>query len=209
MMTDRLENPELHCRIEKLRTDLKMTQPEFAAALGMDAKKGRSTINNWESGANKIKDDDLKHIAKTFGASSDWLLGLTDVKSPSMEIRAMCDFTGLDDSAINLLHRIPLIADMLNLLFADPEALVKMCAAMNNLYDCAAALTAALENGVYDYDECRKDANTSLFDFEDSIRNNVSIYQGVRALRDQLQSPMDRALAIARGEAHNGEHTES
>ena len=60
----RLDNPEIHSRIEKLRTDLGMTQPEFAAALGMDPKKGRSTINNWETRANKVKDDDLKKINK-------------------------------------------------------------------------------------------------------------------------------------------------
>lgn len=206
-MSDRLENPELHCRIERLRTDLEMTQPEFAAALGMDPKKGRSTINNWESGANKIKDDDLKRIAQTFGVSSDWLLGLVgiDEKSPSTEIRAMREYTGLNDSALKILHRIPAIAEMLNLLCTSPDVLVGMCNAMNSLYDCAASLDAAIQSGDYDYYEHRKDANTCLFDFEDNMRK-VSIYQEVRSLRDQLKSPADLALSRLLKEVHDGEH---
>lgn len=189
-------------RIAKLRGE--RSQEAIADMLDIP----RSTYRNWEDGTRKVKAADIATLSTFFGVSSDWLLGLVDVKSPSTEIRAMSDYTGLDDSALAVLHLVPLIADMINLLCADPSALVKMCTAMSNLYDCAASLTAALERGNYDYDQCRKDANTSLFDFEDSIRNNVSIYQGVRALRDQLQSPMDRALATVRGEAQNGEHTE-
>lgn len=208
-MADRLERPELHCRIERLRKDLNMTQPEFAAALGMDAKKGRSTINNWECGTNRVKDNDLKHIAQTFGVSSDWLLGLAgiDEKSPSTEIRAMRNFTGLNDLALTVLHGTPLISQMINLLCADTATLKAVCDSMNRLYDCAASLMSAIESGSYDYEEQRRSANTSLFDFEDSMRK-ISIYQGVRNLRDQLQSPVDLALIRVQEEAHNGEHSE-
>ncbi len=189
-------------RIAKLRGE--KSQEAIADMLNIP----RSTYRNWEDGTRKVKAADIATLSTFFGVSSDWLLGLVDVKSPSTEIRAMSDYTGLDDSALAVLHRIPLIADMINLLCADPEALVKMCTAMNDLYDCAASLMAALERGNYDYDECRKTANTCLFDFEDSVRNNVSIYQGVRALRDQLQSPTDLALTRWQEEAHNGKHTE-
>ena len=114
----RLDNPEIHSRIEKLRTDLGMTQPEFAVALGMDPKKGRSTINNWETRANKVKDDDLKKIAATFNVSADWQLGLSDVRSPDMDVQAACRFTGLSEYAIRVLklgettpHAINLLAN--------------------------------------------------------------------------------------------------
>lgn len=209
-MPDRLDSPELHCRIERLRKDLNMTQPEFAEALGMEGKKGRSTINNWESGANKIKDNDLKHIAQTFGVSSDWLLGLVgiDEKKPSTEIRAMRDYTGLNDSALNLFHLLPQVAKILNLLSSSPDVVVRLCNSIDGLYDCAARLTSALDSGDYNYEELKKDANTCLFEFEDSMRQ-ITIYKGVGSLRDRLQSPFEYAMTKIRKEASdNGEHQE-
>lgn len=101
---DRLDNPEIHTRIERLRNDLGMTQPEFATALGMDPKKGRSTINNWETRANKIKDDDLKHIAETFHVSADWLLGLTSISRPDSSQQAIERYTGLNPEAVKGCH---------------------------------------------------------------------------------------------------------
>ena len=48
-------------RIEELRTEkLHITQTEFAVLLGMDPKKGRSTVNNWEQGGIQVKSDDLE-----------------------------------------------------------------------------------------------------------------------------------------------------
>ena len=112
----RLDYPTLHNRIEKLRTDLKMSQPEFAAALGMDAKKGRSTINNWESGANRVKDDDLKRIASTFHVSADWLLGLSEVKSPEPDVQGVCQYTGLHEDVIMLIKQSASVRNAMNML---------------------------------------------------------------------------------------------
>ena len=112
----RLDNPTLHNRIEKLRTDLNMTQPEFAAALGMDAKKGRSTINNWESGANRVKDDDLKRIASTFHVSADWLLGLSDEKSLDPDIQSVCQYTGLHEDVVMLIRQSSAVRSVLDTL---------------------------------------------------------------------------------------------
>ncbi len=168
----------------------------------------RQTISLYMNGQSKPDTGRLTVLCRILNISSDWLLGLTDTRSPSMEIRGMCEHTGLDASAINTLHHIPLIADMLNLLFADPGALVKMCTAMNNLYDCAASLMSSIDRGDYDYDQCRKDANISLFDFEDSMRQ-IPIYQGVRALKDQLKSPEEIAIERIMGEAKHGKTEET
>lgn len=102
----RLDNSEIHRRIEKLRTGSGMTQPEFAAALGMEPKKGRSTINNWETRANKIKDDDLKKIAETFHVSADWLLGLTDEPNLDPDLQAAAAYLGLSDFETKRLKRL-------------------------------------------------------------------------------------------------------
>ena len=165
------------------------TQEETADLL----KIPRSTYRNWEDGSRKIKAADIAFLSESFGVSSDWLLGLTDDRSPSTEIRAMRDYTGLDDSSLHILHSFPHVSEMIKLLCAAPDVLLQICDAMNRLYDCAAIMTEAIESGNYDYEERRKVANTCLFDFEESMRN-VTIYQGVRDLRDRLKSPAEIAM---------------
>lgn len=100
---DGLKGDTIQNRIGMLRADLELSQPAFAERLGMDRVKGRSTINNWESGANKIKADDLKKIAQTFGVNADWLLGLSDVKSVDENIQTACKITGLSQRAVDAL----------------------------------------------------------------------------------------------------------
>ena len=43
-------------------------------------------------------------LAKTFGVSTDYLLGLSDVKSPDADIQAICTYTGLSEKAVKQLH---------------------------------------------------------------------------------------------------------
>lgn len=118
---ERLDAPTLHNRIEKLRKKKGMTQPEFAKALGLDAKKGRSTINNWESGANRVKDDDLKKIAETFSVSADWLLGLSEHSTLKEDVKAAAIYTGLSDQSIEALHYLSAHGDNLSLAFLERE----------------------------------------------------------------------------------------
>lgn len=46
----------------------------------------------------------LCQIADYYQVSTDYLLGRTDAKSPETDVRAVCEYTGLSDSAVNALH---------------------------------------------------------------------------------------------------------
>lgn len=93
-------------RINALRNQLNMTQPEFAKKLGLEGTKGRSTINNWETGNIQVKSDDLILISKTFGVSTDWLLGRESHPSLVEAIDNASKTTGLSTEAIKVLHYI-------------------------------------------------------------------------------------------------------
>ena len=64
-----------------------------------------STIGHCERGRN-IPIDILCQIAKCFETSTDYLLGLTDSKTPRKDYRALCDATGIDDTAVEILEEV-------------------------------------------------------------------------------------------------------
>lgn len=93
-------------RIEEYRTSVVcITQEEFAVRLGMEPKKGRSTVNNWEQGAVQVKSDDLCRIASTFGVSVDYLLGLEDFPVLEHSARIAHNVTGLSSDTLSFLEK--------------------------------------------------------------------------------------------------------
>lgn len=45
-------------------------------------------------------------LAKTFGVSTDYLLGLSSVKSPDADIQAICKYTGMSEKAVQASHKL-------------------------------------------------------------------------------------------------------
>lgn len=54
------------------------TQSEFSAAIGLV----QQTYAQWELGNRQPKLQELVRLAQYFGVSTDWLLGLSDVRMP-------------------------------------------------------------------------------------------------------------------------------
>ncbi len=87
-------------RFRELRGERDNT--EFAKFLGIS----RQTVGFYCNG-DRIPDAlGLKQIAEKCGVSADWLLGLTDVRTPDMEVRAIADYTRLSTGAIERLHQL-------------------------------------------------------------------------------------------------------
>lgn len=95
-------NKTIGYRIAAVRGEVGESQADLAAALGVK----REMVNYWENGVRPIKADMIVAIAKKYGVSADYLLGFTnpDVKTPAIETRAICDYTGLSEEAIRKLH---------------------------------------------------------------------------------------------------------
>ena len=87
-------------RFRELQGDRSNT--EFAQFLGIS----RQTVGFYCNG-DRIPDAlGVRDIAEKCGVSSDWLLGLSDVRSADGEIRQMCKYTGLNQEAIENLRKI-------------------------------------------------------------------------------------------------------
>lgn len=68
-----MEN-ELAKRIYELRKEMKISQKELAKQIGATQK----AVDFWEKGINEPKATYIINLAKFFGVSSDYLLGLED-----------------------------------------------------------------------------------------------------------------------------------
>lgn len=67
-------NTKLSTRIYELRKEINLSQTELAKIIGVSQK----AVDFWEKGINEPKATFIINLSKTFGVSSDYLLGLED-----------------------------------------------------------------------------------------------------------------------------------
>ncbi len=89
--------------IKELREQANESQEQLANALNAP---NRETIARWENGSRDLKREHIIAIAQHFNVSSDYLLGLSEVKSPNNDIKIACKVTGLSQGAIHNLQYI-------------------------------------------------------------------------------------------------------
>ena len=77
----------------------KATQEEIAKIVN----SSRQNVGNWLSGKSKPDITALAEIAKGYGVSTDYLLGLTDSSAVDGDERAFCKASGLSDNSANVL----------------------------------------------------------------------------------------------------------
>ena len=88
-----------------------ITQAELAKVTGI----GQSRLSDYIAGKQIDKENDERlyaapdcatviTLAKFFSVSTDYLLGVSKEPSPSMDIRTVCDYTGLSGTSAEYLH---------------------------------------------------------------------------------------------------------
>lgn len=104
-------------RLSSLMKENNLRQQDLADFLGVK----RQTISLYMTGQSTPDAEQLKNIAVFFKVSSDWLLGLSDVKSTDIDQKQVCEYTGLSDIAVwcirNLTEKSPDLRYILNALF--------------------------------------------------------------------------------------------
>lgn len=91
-----LFNKPFPSALRELMRERNTTQQELADVLG----KTRQSISYYCDGSSSPDWETIAAIAKLYSVSSDWLLGLTDVRSSNADIHAVCEFTGLGENAV-------------------------------------------------------------------------------------------------------------
>jgi len=86
-------------RLRELIESTGVSQAELANSVGVT----RQAINSYTLGNTVPNSDVLTDIAKYFDVSSDYLLGLIDIKSNDITVKSICEEIGLSDKSVNLL----------------------------------------------------------------------------------------------------------
>ena len=89
-------------RINSLLAEQDKTQKELAEKLEIKP----NVISYFCKGDRTPNTEQIVKIAKFFNVSTDYLLGLTDIKSTDTTIQDICEYTGLNEEACNNLIRI-------------------------------------------------------------------------------------------------------
>lgn len=85
-------------RIKKIRD--KKSQDVFAGEIGIS----RGALSYYENGEREPDAKIIYKICKIGNVSVDYLLGFTDNPTIDLDLRAICDYTGLNEKAIDILH---------------------------------------------------------------------------------------------------------
>lgn len=97
-MSEKVRFPIFAERFSSLRGN--RTQAEFSEFLNIS----RQTVSFYENG-DRIPDAlALRDIALKCGVTSDWLLGISDAKTADIDCQRVCQYTGLSDRAVAVLH---------------------------------------------------------------------------------------------------------
>lgn len=95
-------------RLKVLQEDCKKEYGTKASTIAEACRIGRTTLSAYTNGHTECPASSIVALAGYFDVSTDYLLGLTNVKSPEMKTRAVCDITGLNEKGLSLLQSITL-----------------------------------------------------------------------------------------------------
>lgn len=94
--SEKNKNAQFPSRLRKLREEKGVSQSVLSKKLGVS----KSTNGLWETGDTLPDAKAVQDLAKYYEVSADYLLGLSDTKSASSDIRGICEKTGLDERIV-------------------------------------------------------------------------------------------------------------
>lgn len=106
-------------RFRELREESGLKQVEIGDKLGVS----RGAISFYENGDRTPDIDFAAKAANFFGVTSDYILGLSDIKKPDASLQAAVGYTGLEESSAETLHALPCSEkEIVNWLLSDEDS---------------------------------------------------------------------------------------
>lgn len=128
------EKDALPVNLRALMEKAKISQKQLGEVLGTTPQ----AISLYAKGLSKPDWKTIVRIADYFHVSTDWLLGLSDVRNTDPTLKAVCEYTGLSESVVEKLHdrksnqTVLDLVEIINLTAEKKEA-AALCGAIANL----------------------------------------------------------------------------
>ena len=97
-----IKNNILGNRIKELRVSLSLSQAQLAEQLHCT----QAALSQYEKGVRDPSLQDLKKIASVLNTSTDYLLGITHIKSTDVNTQMIGDHLGFTEETIEKLHNL-------------------------------------------------------------------------------------------------------
>ena len=155
--------------------------------MAKDLDVSLGVLSDWQNGNKPPRGDSIAKLAKYFGVSADYLLGLTEAQTVDTDLRAVADYTGLTENAILALKdsemfeyydrsQKKILSDMLS----DESCLHQI---VNSIY----LYLKATEEQVHEAEELLKgEAELDLRD-ADSSDMELCLFRASRAVEDYMK----------------------
>ena len=91
-------------RFQQLLKERKEASGLTLRELAKDLDVSLGILSDWQNGKKIPRMDSVIHLAQYFNVTTDYLLGLTDVRTTDSSARVAVEYTGLMEEAINYLH---------------------------------------------------------------------------------------------------------
>lgn len=133
-------------------------------------------INQYKQGTAVPQVEKLIKIAEYFNVSTDYLLGLSNVKSTDTELKGVCEYTGLSEKAVNVLKRFKNEEQVIALwdYVISERRIFTDLALWFDKYIKSRQYCKALKIKYRDYD-LKIDGVINIFDFEKSEKENAAL----------------------------------
>lgn len=192
---ENVNKTQLGERIRELRTAAGHTQDDLAALLD----KHRQVVSYYENGTRTPNLNELITIAKEYNTTTDYLLGLSNTATTDTDIKAICDYIGLDELSISSLKYFRLTKNSSEsatfyLSFLDGLISLMFLGVFGNVSEIKKLIS---ENNSYTekYDFTKKN------DFDDKLSdNNFKIYGFYYNIQNTIQGILKNVLCDSSSE---------
>ena len=178
-------NEDFGNRLREIIEKRKKETGQNLRAVAKDVSLG--VLSDWQNGNKTPRGDSIAKLAKYFGVSADYLLGLTEAQTVDTDLRAVSDYTGLTENAILALKdsemfecydrsQKKILSDMLS----DESCLHQI---VNSIY----LYLKATEEQVHEAEELLKGETELDLRGADSSDMELCLFRASRAVEDYMK----------------------
>lgn len=181
-------NEDFGNRLREIIEKRKKETGQNLRAVAKDLDVSLGVLSDWQNGNKTPRGDSIAKLAKYFGVSADYLLGLTEAQTVDTDLRAVSDYTGLTENAILALKdsemfecydrsQKKILSDMLS----DESCLHQI---VNSIY----LYLKATEEQVHEAEELLKGETELDLRGADSSDMELCLFRASRAVEDYMKN---------------------